>query len=111
MHGVLYASVKGMLLLDFEFCWPASNPLFWLINGKLTINFMVFLIKSGTFEVNSQYFAYFMSISSLVFENDKLTFWGCFGHFIMSHLLKTMFKINRERSERRRKLRKNSVLG
>ena len=41
----------------------------------------------GTFEVTLQYFAYFISISSLVFENDKWTFWGCFGHFNMSHLL------------------------
>jgi len=32
--------------------------------------------KIGTFEVTSQYFAYFISISSLVFENDKWTFWG-----------------------------------
>jgi len=43
----------------------------------------------GTFEVTLQYFAYFISISSLVFENDKWTFWGCFGHFNMSHLLKS----------------------
>ena len=49
---------------------------------------MFFLIEIGTFEVTSQYFAYFISITSLVFENDKWTFWGCFGHFNMSHLLK-----------------------
>ena len=33
-------------------------------------------------------FAYFISISSLVFENDKWTFGGCFGHFNLSHILK-----------------------
>ena len=55
-----------------------------LVNNYL----YVLLIKSGTLEVTLQYFAYFISISSLVFENDKWTFWGCFGHFNMSHLLK-----------------------
>jgi len=30
----------------------------------------------STFEVTSQYFAYIISISSLVFENNKWTFWG-----------------------------------
>jgi len=39
------------------------------------------LIQIGTFEVTSQYFAFFILISSLIFENDKWTFWGCFGHF------------------------------
>ena len=46
------------------------------------------MIQIGTFEVTSQYFAYFISISSLVFENDKWTFGGCFGHFNMYHDLK-----------------------
>jgi len=43
------------------------------------------LTQIGTFEVTLQYFAYFISISSLVFENDKWTFGGCFGHFNMYH--------------------------
>jgi len=34
------------------------------------------LIKIRTFEVTSQYFANFISISSLVFENDKWTLGG-----------------------------------
>jgi len=33
-------------------------------------------MKISTFEVTSHYFVYFISISSLVFENDKWTFWG-----------------------------------
>jgi len=44
----------------------------------------------GTFEVTSQYIAYFISIASLVFENDKWTFGGCFGHFNMAHLRKSL---------------------
>jgi len=44
-------------------------------------------MQIGTFEVTSQYFAYFISISSLVFENDKWTFGGCLGHFNMYHHL------------------------
>jgi len=70
---VLLARVKSIGLANL-----------WLINNL----FYVFLLKIGTFEVTSQYFAYFISISSLVFENDKWTFWGCFGHFNMSHHLK-----------------------
>ena len=42
----------------------------------------------GTFEVASQYLAYFISILSLVFENELL--WACFGHFNMSHRLNDM---------------------
>ena len=38
-----------------------------------------FINKIGTFEVTSQYFAYFISISSLVFENDKWTFGAALG--------------------------------
>jgi len=49
------------------------------------------LIQIGTFEVTLQYFAYFISISSLVFENDKWTYGGCFGHFNMYHDLNTSF--------------------
>jgi len=41
------------------------------------------------FKIIISIIAYFISISSLVFENDKWTFGGCFGHFIMSHYLKT----------------------
>jgi len=41
----------------------------------------VLLIQIGTFEVTSQYFAYFISISSLVFENDKWTFGGLLWAF------------------------------
>ena len=41
----------------------------------------------GTFEVTSQYFADFISISFLVFENDKWTFLKCFGHLNMSRPL------------------------
>ena len=37
---------------------------------------LCFINKNGTFEVTSQYVAYFILISSLVFENDKWTFWG-----------------------------------
>jgi len=33
-----------------------------------------YVLIGGTFEINSQCFAYFISISSLVFENDKWTF-------------------------------------
>jgi len=49
---------------------------------------MFYFKKIGTFEVTSQYFAYFISISSLDFENDKWTVGGCFVHFNMFHLLK-----------------------
>jgi len=59
----------------------------------LYFEFYVLLIEIGTFEVTSQYFAYFISISSLVFENDKWTFWGYFGHFNMSHLLNFSFPL------------------
>jgi len=45
------------------------------------IKFYVLLIKIGTFEVTSQYFDYFISISPLVFENDKWTFGGLLWAF------------------------------
>jgi len=38
-------------------------------------------MKIGTFEVTSQYFAYLISILSLVFENDEMTFWGLLWAF------------------------------
>jgi len=38
-------------------------------------------MQIGTFEVTSQYFAYFISISSQVFENDKWMFWGLLWAF------------------------------
>jgi len=62
-----------------------SLLIYWL--RRINNYFYVLLIKIGTFEVTSQYFAYFISISSIVFENDKKIglFGGCFGHFNMSH--------------------------
>jgi len=36
--SLIRLNVKGMLLWNFEFCMPAWNLLFWLINGWLTIN-------------------------------------------------------------------------
>ena len=77
-----YALIRFWVLLAHVKSIVLANS--WLINNK----FYVLLIKNITFEVTSQYFAYFISIASLVFENDKWTFWGCFGHFNMYHLLK-----------------------
>ena len=42
---------------------------------------MFYLIEICTFKVISQYFAYFISISSLVLENDTWTFWGMLWAF------------------------------
>jgi len=50
--------------------------------------FYYIVIKIGTFEVTSQYFAHFISISSLVLKMTNGLFGGCFGHFNMSHLRK-----------------------
>jgi len=70
-----YASIRCLFLLARMKSIVLANK--WLINNK----FYVLLIQIGTFEVTSQYFAYFISISSLVFENDKWTFWGLLWTF------------------------------
>jgi len=53
----------------------------WFVFFGQTIDVIIVIIKIGTFEVTSQYYAYFISISSLVFENDKWTFWGLLWAF------------------------------
>jgi len=63
-----YASIRCLVLLARVKTIVLANK--WLINNS----FYVLLIQTGTFEVTPQYFAYFILISSLVFENDKWTF-------------------------------------
>ena len=53
----------------------------WFVFFGRTIDVLIVIIKIGTFDVTSQYYAYFISISSLVVENDKWTFWGLLWAF------------------------------
>ena len=67
-----------------DYPWHVSIRLAYIYSLLSSINIYPLLntvLKIGTFEITSQYFAYFISISSLVFENDKWTFWGLLWAF------------------------------
>jgi len=68
----------GLLFSPCKLCFLKTYPFLRFIYTIITAIYMFllvqpFYVKQKSFELTSQYFAYFIAISSLVSENDKWT--------------------------------------